>query len=69
MSWIQQGGATAQISMDILKEIFPGQLKSLRGDIAWPAHLPDLTPCDYFLWGYLKAGLFKRRTSIGACTT
>lgn len=64
-----RGGATAQISMDILKEIFLGELKSLRGDIAWPAHSPDLTPCDYFLWGYLKAELFKRRTRIGACTT
>ena len=20
----------------------------------WPARSPDLTPCDYFLWGYVK---------------
>jgi len=22
---------------------------------------PDLSPCDYFLWGYLKAEVFKHR--------
>ena len=24
----------------------------------WPARYPDLTPCDYFLWGYVKDKLF-----------
>ena len=24
----------------------------------WPPRLPDLTPCDYFLWGYLKTKVF-----------
>lgn len=55
--WFQQDGATAhtaQISMDILAQIFPSRLISLRGDIAWSVHSPDLTPCSYFLWGYLK---------------
>jgi hypothetical protein len=33
----------------------------LRGDIPWPAGSPDLSPCDFFLWGYLKAEVFKRR--------
>ena len=27
----------------------------------WPAHSPDLNPCDYFLWGYLKERVFARR--------
>jgi len=22
--------------------------------IAWPSHSPDATPCDFFLWGYVK---------------
>jgi len=30
----------------------------LRGDIGWPARSPDLTPCDFFLWGYLKAKVY-----------
>ena len=28
-----------------------------RGDqmlLAWPPRFPDATPCDFFLWGYVK---------------
>jgi len=62
--WFQQDGATAHTalkSMAVLREMFPGRLISLRGHISWPARSPDLTPCDYFLWGYLKAEVFKHR--------
>ena len=24
----------------------------------WPARSPDLTPCDFFLWGHLKNRVF-----------
>lgn len=24
----------------------------------WPPRSPDLTPCDYFLWGYVKDKVF-----------
>jgi hypothetical protein len=41
--------------------MFPGRLISLRGDNPWPARSPDLTPCDFFLWGYLKAEVYKHR--------
>lgn len=62
--WFQQDGATAhtaRIVMNILRQMFPGQLISRGGDIVWPARSPDLTPCDFFLWGYLKAEVFKHR--------
>lgn len=62
--WFQQDGATAHTarrSREILRELFPGRLLSLHGDIAWPPRSPDLTPCDYFLWGYLKAQVYKHR--------
>jgi hypothetical protein len=36
-------------------------LISLRGDIGWPARSPDLTPCDFFIWGYPKAKVYARR--------
>lgn len=26
--------------------------------VAWPARSPDLTPCDFFLWGYLKSKVY-----------
>ncbi|PNF14878.1 hypothetical protein B7P43_G05130 [Cryptotermes secundus] len=61
--WFQQDGATAhtaRASMTVLREKFPRWLISLRGDIPWAVYSPDLTPCD-FLWGYLKAEVFKHR--------
>ena len=30
------------------------------GDIAFPAQSPDLTVPDFFLWGFLKDGVFRR---------
>ena len=60
--WFQQDGATAHTarrSLRVLKEMFPGRLISLRGDEEWPARSPDLSPCDFFLWGYLKEKVFK----------
>jgi len=36
-------------------------LISLRGDNGWPARSPDLTPCGFFLWRYLKAKFYARR--------
>ena len=56
--WFQQNGATAHTSLRaiwIMREMFPGHLISLRGDIGWSAHSPDLNPCNFFLWGYLKS--------------
>jgi hypothetical protein len=41
--------------------MFPGKPISLRGDVGWPAHSPDLAPCDFFLWGYLKSKVYTHR--------
>jgi hypothetical protein len=63
-AWFQQDGATAHTprrSMQVLREIFPGKLISLCGDVAWPAHSSDLAPCDFFLWGYLKSKVYTHR--------
>lgn len=62
--WFQQDGATAhtaRISLNILRHMFPGRLVSLRGDLGWPARSPDLSMCDFFLWGHLKERVFKSR--------
>ena len=29
------------------------------GPIAWSARSPDLTPCDFFLWGWVKNKVYK----------
>jgi hypothetical protein len=39
--------------------MFPGRLISLRKDVEWPARSPDLSPCDFSLWGYLQEKVFK----------
>jgi len=31
------------------------------GDIAWPVRSPDLTLGNFFLWGFLKDRVFRRR--------
>ena len=62
--WFQQDGATAhtaRTSMALLREHFPERLISLRGDLDWPARSPDLAPCDFFLWGYLKSLVYTNR--------
>jgi hypothetical protein len=38
--------------------MFPGHVVSLRGVIGWPSRSPDLTPCDFLLWGCLKAQVY-----------
>ena len=55
--WWQQDGATAHtsnLSLNYLRGQFPGRVLSNRGDQDWPARSPDLTVCDFYLWGYLK---------------
>jgi len=39
---------------------FPGHVIALRGDIRWPPRSPDLTHCDFFLWGYLKTKVYEQ---------
>ena len=59
--WFQQDGATAhtaRASMQVLCDIFPQHLISRFGDIHWPPRSPDLSICDYFLWGYLKSKVY-----------
>jgi len=57
----QQDGAsshTALINRDLLKRNFKLVI-SKYFDLIWPARSPDLTPCDFFLWGYIKRQVFK----------
>ena len=47
--------------MEVLKEMFPGCVISIRGDVPWPARSTDLVPCDFFFWGHLKAKNFAEK--------
>ncbi|GFV72972.1 transposable element Tc3 transposase [Trichonephila clavipes] len=55
---IQQDGATchtARATIDLLKDTFDDRLISRFGSVNWPPRSCDLTPLDYFLWGYVKS--------------
>ncbi|GFY09527.1 uncharacterized protein TNCV_4322061 [Trichonephila clavipes] len=54
----QQDGATchtARATIDLLKDTFRDRLISRFGPVNWPPRSCDLTPLDYFLWGYVKS--------------
>ncbi|GFX62072.1 putative transposase [Trichonephila clavipes] len=56
--WFQQDGATchtAGATIDLLKDTFGDRLISRFGPVIWPPRSCDLTPLDYFLWGYVKS--------------
>ncbi|GFW26482.1 DUF4817 domain-containing protein [Trichonephila clavipes] len=56
--WFQQDGAachTARATIDLLKDTFGDRLISRFGPVNWPPRFCDLTPLDYFLWGYVKS--------------
>ncbi|GFV06249.1 uncharacterized protein TNCV_4589081 [Trichonephila clavipes] len=56
--WFQQDGATchtARATIDLLKDTFGDRLISRFGPVNWPPRSCDVTPLDYFLWGYVKS--------------
>ncbi|GFU00628.1 putative LOC100569746 [Trichonephila clavipes] len=56
--WFQKDGATchtARATIDLLKDTFGDRLISRFGPVNWPLRSCDLTPLDYFLWGYVKS--------------
>lgn len=68
--WFQQDGATchtARETLALLREHFPGRVISRFGDENFPPRSCDLTPLDYFLWGYLKSLVYVNKpTTIEA---
>lgn len=57
-----QDGAPPHIAnpvKQLLKRHFGNaRIISRRFPTAWPSRSPDLNPCDFWLWGYLKAVVF-----------
>ncbi|GFX30729.1 DUF4817 domain-containing protein [Trichonephila clavipes] len=56
--WFQQDGATchtARATIYLLKDTFGDRLISRFGSVNWPPRSCDLTPLDYFLWGYVNS--------------
>lgn len=68
--WFQQDGARPHRTRGIfecLTETFDSRLialdaqKIIHKGFDWPPYSPDLTPCDYFLWGHLKNNIYRNR--------
>ncbi|GFX51114.1 transposable element Tc3 transposase [Trichonephila clavipes] len=56
--WFHQDGATchtARATIDLWKDTFGDRLISRFGPVNWPPRSCDLTPLDYFLWGYVES--------------
>lgn len=62
--YLQQDGCPAHNSgvvRDFLDEKFPGRWIGTYGPVKWPARSPDLSILDFFVWGFLKNKIYKRR--------
>lgn len=68
-SWFMQDGARPHRTADVfnfLSEHFNNRVIALDypthtgSGMDWPPLSPDLTPCDFFLWGYLKDQVYRR---------
>ena len=55
--YFQQDGAPPHYHLDVrayLDAVFPDTWIGRRGPTEYPSRSPDLTPMDFFLWGYVK---------------
>lgn len=62
--WFQQDGATSHTmnaTMEVLQQKFGEWIISRKGFVNWPPRSCDLTPCDFFLWGYLKSLVYANK--------
>lgn len=61
-AWWFQDGAPAHrrnIVRDRLQALFQDRVVGLGHAHEWPPRSPDLTPLDFFLWGYLKSKVYQ----------
>lgn len=58
--WIQDGAPPHRriIVSERLQQLFGERIVALNHAVEWPPRSPDLTPLDFFLWGYLKSKVY-----------
>lgn len=62
--WYQQDGAPCHSTLAVrqyLEDLFNGRVIHRHSNIFWPPRSPDLTPLDFFLWGYLKQKVYLKQ--------
>ena len=60
----QQDGAPAHIHKDVkafLLQNFGEKVVSRHFEFSWPARSPDLTPMDFFFWGYIMSLVYAQK--------
>nr|XP_005998403.1 PREDICTED: uncharacterized protein LOC102358965 [Latimeria chalumnae]XP_005998404.1 PREDICTED: uncharacterized protein LOC102358965 [Latimeria chalumnae] len=63
-TFFQQDGAPCHYASNVrqlLNAVFPDKWIGRHGPIAWPPRLLDLSPLDYFLWGYVKTVVYSSK--------
>ena len=64
--WWMQDGATPHCTLPVLRFLekkFGNRVISRRTAIPWPAHSPDLSPLDYWLWNSLENSVIDKKPS------
>ena len=62
--FFQQDGAPPHWGIKVhefLDKKFPARWIGRGGPIAWPPRSPDITPLDFFLWGYVKDVVYRTK--------
>lgn len=62
--YYQQDGAPPHWGLHVrnyLDEQFPERWIGRDGPISWPPRSPDITPLDFFLWGFVKNKVYARK--------
>lgn len=62
--WFMHDGAPVHFTRDVrnhLDQNFPERWIGRGSDVLWPPRSPDLTTCDFFLWGYVKEKVYQER--------
>ena len=63
--WFMQDGAPphcSKESMEWLSTRFQDRIISRNAEFLWPPYSPDLNPCDFYFWGYLKSKVYTNPT-------
>ncbi len=58
--WIQDGAPAhrSRAVRELLQNVFTVRIIAINHTIEGPPRSPDLTPCDFFMWGHLKSKLY-----------
>jgi hypothetical protein len=59
--WFQHDGApphSSRQARELLQQRYGQRVIANNGPVNWPARSPDLTPMDYFLWGWMKSQVY-----------